>query len=189
MRHRLLLAFALTGFLWAAAPALGETAELRVFVMDEDEHDWITLSHAGGCGIVSGQLRVDFGPSAGGVVIDTAYGGGGTRDPSPVAVLSGPVVAVPVTDGARHIDLLVTGLGPGGQAVVTLDIDNERGWFENARVMATPDDIMGSVATFTPGDDAGPATRAEFNDGRLAMMQVPAPCDDGKAEPFAAPIS
>jgi hypothetical protein len=83
----------------------------------------------------------------------------------------------------------VTGLGPGGQAVVTLDIDNERGWFENARVMATPDDIMGSVATFTPGDDAGPATRAEFNDGRLAMMQVPAPCDDGKAEPFAAPIS
>jgi hypothetical protein len=134
--------------------------------------------YAGGCGIDLGACSGSIsGPRRAAVVIDTAYGGGGTRDPSPVAVLSGPVVAVGGRRmGRAHIDHRVTGrCRHGGQAVVTLDIDNERGWFENARVMATPDDIMGSVATFTHrGRCRRHATRAGIATmDSLAMMQVP----------------
>ena len=178
------------GWMTGAAHAVAEdAAPLHVMVIDEDAQDWIVLQNKSDCATVSGHARVDFHASRGGVLIDTEPGGAGTRDPAAVEVLSGPGVVGRVEDGARSIDIAVHGLPPQGQVIVTLDIDNERGWFENARVVATPDDIRGSVAEFTtPGPD-GFTTRGVLADGRLAILPVAASCDDGVSDPSATPMS
>jgi len=176
-----------------AGPALAEpaprteTVPLRVMVLDEDAQDWITVSHGGTCATLSGRLRIDFGPSAGSVVIDTEYGGAGTRDPAPVQVVTGPAVVLPVPDGARSIEIVLQDLPPQGQVIVTLDIDNERGWFAGNRVMATPADIAGSTVEVVP--QARDAVRGVFVDGRLAVVPVELPCTDGASEPGAVPVA
>ncbi|WP_297616135.1 hypothetical protein [uncultured Roseicyclus sp.] len=178
-----------------AGPALAdleprtETVPLRIMVLDEDAQDWITVSNGGSCAAVSGRVRIDFGASAGSVVIDTEYGGAGTRDPAPVRVVSGPAVVMPVPDGARSIVIVVSDLPPRGQVIVTLDIDNERGWFEDGRVVATPRDIAGSTAEFVaPGLDSD-VVRGVFADGRIAVLPVELPCADSASEPAVVPIA
>lgn len=178
---------ALAGPALAEPAARTETVPLRVVVLDEDAQDWITVSHGGTCATLSGRVRIDFGPSAGSVVIDTEYGGAGTRDPAPVEVVTGPAVVRPVPDGARGIEILLQDLPPQGQVIVTLDIDNERGWFAGNRVMATPADIAGSTAEFAP--NARDAVRGVFVDGRLAVLPVEVACTDGASEPGAVPVA
>jgi len=187
MAMAMCVALALPG--WAERPSSVEAVELHVMVLDEDDQDWITLSNTGHCASVTGRLRIDFNGSNGSVVIDTAYGGGGTRDPAPVQVLSGPAVLLPVADGARAIDMVITDLPPQGQVIVTLDIDNERGWFEETRVMATPQHIAGSVAEFTPRDPGSVPVRGVFSDGRRAVLSATGPCDEGASEPESSPLA
>jgi hypothetical protein len=134
-----------------------DSAHLHVMVIDEDEQDWIT-SATSDCGIDHGAAPGRFQRPPGALWSSTRIMAAAARaTPARLAVLSGPVVVPAVTDGARaYRSSRDHACRHGGQAVVTLDIDNERGWFENARVMATPDDIMGSVAEFTAtGPDAG----------------------------------
>jgi hypothetical protein len=191
MRVCCLVLTGLTAWIFAASAgtASEDSAHLHVMVIDEDEQDWIVLRNTSDCAAITGHARIDFSASRGSVVIDTDYGGPGTRDPGLVRVLSGPAVVGDVEDGARAIDIAVHALPPQGQAIVTLDIDNERGWFENARVMATPGDIRGSVAEFTATGPDGATSRAGFADGRLAILPVPATCDDGASDPSATPMS
>lgn len=159
-------------FCLAASPAAAQEAMLEVHVQDADVVDWIVIRHAGGCDSVSGRLRIDFGPSDGRVVIDTEFGGGGTLYPRDVEVLNGPVAPLPVEDGARRLDIDVFGLETGAQAVVTLDIDNERNGPEAGQIVATGADIAGAVAAFTAQGAAEPV-QALFDQDGSAYLTVP----------------
>lgn len=157
-----------------AAPA--QTARLEVHVEDAAMLDLIVMRNVEACGPVSGLLRVDFGPSDGRVVIDTEYGGGGTQDPWTPAVRAGPARLMPVADGARALDLLVAGLEPGAQVVVTLDIDSERGATRAARIVATGADIAGGRAVFTPDTPGEEALMGTFDATGSAVLEGPLGC-------------
>ncbi|MFW5642133.1 MAG: hypothetical protein ACOCY0_05135, partial [Roseicyclus sp.] len=121
--------------LWpAAAPA--QTARLEVTVEDAAMLDVVVLRNVEACGPVSGMLRIDFGPSAGQVVIDTEHGGRGTQDPRTPVVRTGPGRLMEVEDGAQVLDLLVAGLAPGAEVVVTFDIDSEAEPTRAGRIVA-----------------------------------------------------
>ncbi len=156
----------------AAGPAAGQEATLEVHVQDADAFDWIVVRNAGGCDAVSGRLRIDFGPSEGGVMIDTEYGGGGALHPRPVEVLDGPAEVLPVEDGAREVDIRLFGLGPDAQAVLILDIDSQRDGPGSASIVASPGDIAGSLAVFAAREGAAPA-RAVFGGEGTAVLTVP----------------
>jgi hypothetical protein len=148
-----------------AGPATAGEALLGVHVHDADAVDFIAVAHLGGCDALSGTLRIDFASSAGGVVIDTEYGGGGTLHPRGVEVALGPVEVAPVEDGALALDLVLTALAPGEQAVVLLDLDSAAGG-----IAARDRDIAGSVAEFSA---QGEAVEAAFGPDGRAVLTVP----------------
>lgn len=122
---------------------------------DGDPFDRIFIRNSGECTLVQGVLGLDFTTSQGGVLIDTEYGGLGTKDPMPVAVEHGPLRVRTVLDGDRQIVIEIDGLLPDQSGVVTLDVDNEAtGWF-SGRVSILGEHLDGATARFvTQGQDA-----------------------------------
>jgi hypothetical protein len=163
-------------FCAAAAWADSGAAVLEVFVEDAAMLDVIVLRNVEACGPISGLFRVDFGPSEGQVVIDTEYGGAGTQDPWTPVIRSGPARLMPVEDGARVLDLMVAGLAPGEQVVVTLDIDNERGLSRAERIVATGADIAGGLSVFMPDGPGAEAVTGELDATGRAVLAGPVPC-------------
>jgi hypothetical protein len=160
---------------WLACPAGAETAELDVFVQEAEPLDWLLIRNVEGCGAVSGELVVDFGGSVGQVVIDTAFGGLGTQQFAPVSVMIGPVRPMPVADGAQQVAILIAGLMPGDQALVTMDLDSEAEAERIGRIEATAAEMEGSRAVFTP-DSGGEAVIADLGTDAAARLTVPADC-------------
>lgn len=145
---------------------------LEIHVQDADMTDWIVIRHAGGCAPLSGDLRIDFRTSAGDVVIDTEYGGGGVLHPRPVEVLQGPADVGDVRDGARQLDIALWEFSDGVQAVLTLDMDSLRNAAGPGQgsVVATGADIAGAVASFSGGSAP---VEAVFDDLGSAYLTVP----------------
>ncbi|WP_375282075.1 hypothetical protein [Pseudooctadecabacter sp.] len=130
------------------ATTMAQTAEVSVMIRDGDPHDRIYIRNTGRCPLGYGVLGLDFTTSAGHILIDTAYGGAGTKDPMPVEVESGPLSVHPVLDGDRQIVMDIEGLAQGQSGVVTLDVDNEAsGWFAS-RVSILNDHLEGTEARF-----------------------------------------
>jgi hypothetical protein len=135
-----------------------------VAVEERDAVDRIVLRNRGGCALASEHLVLDMRASRGGVVIETAVGGRGTKDAWPVRVVTGPVrLARPGADGARRLALTLDRMATGARARITLDVDNERAWFRAGRVSIRPEDQRDSRAIFTP--ESGGRTGAVFGDG------------------------
>jgi len=154
---------------------------------DGDPHDRIWLRNLGSCEIVAGALVLDFRNSKGKIVIDTAYGGIGTKDPMPVEVETGNITVRPVADGDREIVVLIGSIAPNGTAVVTLDFDNDAsGWFTQ-RVSILDADVAGTFARFeTPNE----LTSGVFE--TQAKLDLPIPEDACKKErnaPSTVPVS
>jgi len=70
------------------------------------------------CPLVAAALQVDFSSSKGRLVIDTEYGGAGTKDPMPVQVLEGLALVDPVADGARRLTVRIGALPPKARVIV-----------------------------------------------------------------------
>jgi hypothetical protein len=91
-----------------------------------------------------------------------------------VQVVEGPGEVVPVEDGARGLGVELFGLAPGGQVVVTLDMDSgvdlDRPGAARS-IVARGVDIAGSLARFTaPGAQTA---EAEFDERGAAVLTVP----------------
>jgi len=160
---------------------------LQISMADGDPHDRIWLKNVGKCEIVAGALTLDFRASAGDIVIDTAYGGIGTKDPMPVEVERGNITVQPVADGDPEIVILIGGIAPDGTAVVTLDFDNNlSGWFSR-RVSILGDDVVGTLARFeTPEAE----TSGVFEAGARLELGLPEDaCSKGVDEPVTVPLS
>jgi hypothetical protein len=164
----------LTAFLFAA-PVLAETAQLDVFVQEAEPLDWLLIRTTEGCGTVSGELTVDFRGSVGQVVVDTGPGGLGTLQFAPVSVMFGPVRPMPLADGAQELRILVAGLEPGDQALVTMDLDSEGEADPMDRIEATAAEMAGSRVVFT-ADGGGEPVTATFGTDAAASLTVPADC-------------
>ena len=158
-----------------ACPAGAETAALDVFVQEAEPLDWLLIRNVEGCGPVSGELLIDFSESVGQVVIDTAFGGLGTQQFAPVSVMMGPVRPMPVADGAQQVAILIAGLMPGDQALVTMDLDSEAEAERIGRIEATAAEMEGSRAVFTP-DSGEEAVIADLGTDAAARLTVPADC-------------
>ena len=122
-----------------------------VAVEERDAVDRIVQRNRGVCALASGHLVLDMRASRGGVVIETAVGGRGTKDVWPVRGVTGPVrLAQPGADGTQRRALTLDRLATGARARITLDVDNERAWFRAGRVSIRPGDLRDSRAIFTP---------------------------------------
>lgn len=159
--------------LCALCPAAtwAERAELSVSISDGDPFDRIFIQNSGECTLVQGALELDFTTSQGRVLIDTEYGGPGTKDPMPVAVEHGPLQVRNVVDGDRQIVIEINGLLPFQSGIVTLDVDNEAtGWFAG-RVSILGQHLSGTTARFTAqGQDAS----GIFGDTGEVVITLPA---------------
>lgn len=159
-----------------ASPSVrAETAQLDIFVQEADPLDFVLIRNAEGCGPVSGELVVDFRGSVGQVVIDTAFGGLGTQQYAAVEVLVGPVRPRPVSDGAQTLSILIAGLEPGDQALVTMDLDTEGEIDRLGRIQATPQEMAGSRAVFT-SDLGGEPVAGSFGTDAATSLTVTADC-------------
>ena len=160
---------------------------LEISMADGDPHDRIWLRNHVDCEIIAGALVLDFRGSEGQIVIDTAYGGVGTKDPMPVEVEVGNISVVPVADGDQEITILMGGIAPGGEAVVTLDFDNGgNNWFSQ-RVSILSKNVVGTVARFeTPQGQMS----ARFESGARLELGLPdGACEDQQDEPVVTPVS
>jgi len=157
------------------AVATAQTAQLEVVVQEANPIDWILIRNAEGCGPVTGEVRVDFRGSVGQVVIDTAPGGLGSNQFAPVEVLVGPVRPMPISDGGQVLSILIVGLEPGDQALLTMDLDSEADLEWQDRVVATAAETVGSIAVFT-GEGDGAAIKADFGPDAIARLEVPVDC-------------
>lgn len=179
-----MLRWGLLGVMMAGQAAAGG---LEISMADGNPHDRIWLRNQGACEIIAGALMLDFQNSAGRIVIDTAYGGIGTKDPMPVEVERGNITVAPVADGDAQITILIGSITPGGQAVVTLDFDNDQsGWFSN-RVSILGKDVIGTLARFeTPSE----TTNGVFESGPVVTLDLPEDaCTAPKDDPVSTPIS
>lgn len=132
------------------AAALSQNANVSVMIRDGDPRHRNYIRNTGRCALAYDVLGLDFATSAGHILIDTAYGGAGTKDPMPVEVESGPLSVHPVLDGERKIVVDIEGLAPGQSDVVALNVDNEAsGWFAS-RVRILNDHFEGTGARFAP---------------------------------------
>lgn len=150
---------------WADTPKLG------IVIADGDPHDRIHLLNQSDCNIVSGTITIDFTASDGKIIIDTQYGGIGTKDPMPVEIEKGMIAVEPVSDGARAITIHAIGLPPNDSAIVTLDVDNNQsGWFSR-RVSILAQDLNGTVARYSRTRFE---TETKFNKTGTATLDLPA---------------
>lgn len=169
----------------ACGDAGAASADLALHIWDGNPHDRIRVENTAACGVVTGFLHIDFTPSKARLLIDTAYGGAGTRDPMPVEVEQGAVRIAPVSDGDRAITLRLEALAAGEQAVVTLDLDDEGSFFRAPRVSVTGRDIAGTRALF---DLSGVGVaQAVFDDAGRARLALDVDCSTPEDEgPFLA---
>lgn len=169
----------------AASPVLADAPRLRVSMADGDPLDRIYILNLGSCGAPAGLMTLDMSNSAGGLVIDTQYGGLGSRDPSPITVEMGPIALEPVADGDTGLAIRMGGLGPGELAVISFDGDTRRSFWEERRVVFEASDLVGTRIAFR--------TRAgtystEFGPGGQAFVDLPPEtCETGPASPVPQP--
>ncbi len=184
MRCRLVLWL---GFFLSVAAGRGFAGGIEISMADGDPHDRIWLHNAGDCTLVAGALVLDFRGSVGHIVIDTAYGGIGTKDPMPIEVERGNITVAPVADGDTEITVLIDGIAPSDTEVVTLDFDNNRsGWFSR-KVSILGEDVVGTEARFeTPGG----VMRGTFTQGPVLTLDIPkGACEVDNPPPVMTPIS
>ena len=176
-RRRVALGF--FGCWVAATPA---AADITLGIFDGNPHDRIVLTNTG-CGVLAGTLVIDLTTSAAGLLIDTEYGGAGTKDPMPVEVERGALRLDPVRDGDRSLTIHVDALHPSETASVTLDLDDERGWWPGPRVEVWGEEIAGTIARF---DQGGAQAGAVFDATGQAWLTpaVPPGCSAPAPGPY-----
>lgn len=112
------------------------------------------------CPLAQTQFVIDLRTSVAGVLIDTAYGGLGSRDPLPALVVAGDATLAPVNDGDQILTLMVHQLAPQDRVVVTLDTDDSISDTEGQRVHVSGSEIAGSTVRMVVG---GIGTEAAFD--------------------------
>lgn len=142
---------------------------LTVQFQDGDPRDRLIIFNQG-CPLNDAEIRVDFSTSTGRLVIDTAYGGGGTRDPAPIELIEGQAVLRPVTDGDQSLTLENVTLPNLGALVVTMDVDDRTATFEGDRVVASGSEIAGTEITFAIN---ATTTRVTLNTFGQATLELP----------------
>lgn len=154
-----------------SAPA---QADVELTIRDGNPFDRIWIKNAADCGALTAILHIDLGPSAGRLLLDTVRGGPGTKDPMPVEVERGPLRIDPVQDGATDLTVQIGALRAGDTASLTMDFDDQAGWWPGPRVEVFGDEIAGTVATLrVKGDSA----RAVFDTQGTAVLQDPSAPD------------
>jgi hypothetical protein len=169
-------------------PVWAQDPRLSMAITDGNPHDRIYLLNKGRCDIVSGTLTIDFKGSDGNILIDTQYGGKGTKDPMPVEIEKGLIAVDPVPDGAQKITIHLIALPPNGRAIVTLDVDNDQsGWFSR-RVSILSEDLNGTTARYTRSKHISKATFGKTGTANLALPK--SACDkEGAEDQNLTPIS
>ncbi len=164
--------------LWAAVLALGSAAhadDLSVAIGDGNPWDTIQIINHADCPLVAAALQVDFSSSKGRLVIDTEYGGAGTKDPMPVQVLEGLALVDPVADGARRLTVRIGALPPKARVIVGLDMDNETGFWRQQRIEFDDIGLAGTGLTLALGGQQ--VTRVFDQSGQVTMPLPAQNCD------------
>ena len=107
-------------------PAL---ADVAVWFRDGNPHDRFWIENRG-CKTIVGVVDIDLRKTTGRVIIDTAYGGIGTKNPMPVEIVAGNIALDPVPDGTQDLTVDLKSIGPKETAIVTLNLDDTKSrWF------------------------------------------------------------
>lgn len=177
------------GLLAAITPALAvaQAAQLSVSIGDGNPWDQVVLHNTGNCKASTGTLSIDFSGAKGRFLIDTAYGGPGTKDPMPVKVLSGLITVAPVADGARTLTIRIGAIPAGERAVVGLDLDNEQGFWNWQRVEIDSQGLAGTTLDYRSGTFTA---QAQFSDSGVARLDLPdTACKPDLPEDLTVPTS
>lgn len=148
------------------APAKLAANELLVWFQDGNPADRI-LVHNTGCPISGAKLTIDFRSSSGKVLIDTTYGGPGSRDPLDVQVARGDIRIIPPQDGAQILEIMIDDMQRGAIAEVTMDVDDQISATENMRVGVSGSEVAGTTVRLQLHQSTGDATLNET--GRTAI--------------------
>ncbi len=182
-----ILAWLIAASLPALSTANETSPQLTVTIADGNPWDRIGLRVTGTCKALSGALEIDFTNAHGRFLIDTVYGGPGTKDPMPVKVLSGLISVAPVVDGARGLTMQIGAIAPGTQAIVGLDLDNEQGFWQWQRVEIDRIGLAGTSVTFRAGNFSNEVT---FGDSGQAVITLPASvCEQEPPRGTTVPMS
>lgn len=156
-------------------------ADIVLSIANGDPYDRLRIWNLAVGSELRGRLHIDFATSEGRVLLDTEYGGLGTKDPMPVEVELGNIRMAPVVEGDRHLTIFLEGVAAGATAVITMDFDNEASFWSGSRVAVIGGHIACTVARFE-GGEAG--TEATFDPCAVARLSLPArTCpDDEPAE-------
>jgi len=160
-------------FLLLASPA--DAQDLDVQFQDGNPFDRFIVFNRG-CPLANATITLDFTTSKGGILIDTAYGGLGARDPMDVTLTEGNATLREVKDGDQIIRLDVATLPTVSAITVTMDVDDSVGLFEDARVYADGAEVDGTTVSITLNADIVTTTLDNTGQGKLIIPPSMATC-------------
>lgn len=147
-------------------PAL---AAVEVTFQDGDPWDTFVITSSG-CAIIRAELTLDLATSVGAVVIDTEYGGLGTKDPMPAELASGRATLAAVPDGATTLTVAISKLSEDSPIVLQFDADDTISFFRADKIVVTPDEIEGATARLTYD---GQTTQGTFGPDGTVFVPLP----------------
>jgi len=123
-------------------------AAITVRFQDGNPKDLFTIVNTG-CELVDAVLVIDLRNSRNGAVIDTEYGGVGTKDPLDVLVEAGDISLPDIEDGTQVLHVFIGVLPDGGEAVISLDLDDTNPQSRATRVEVGGSDIAGAEVSIS----------------------------------------
>jgi len=144
-------------------------ADITVRFQDGNPKDLFTIVNTG-CELAGAVMVIDLRGSRSGAVIDTEYGGVGTKDPLDVNVEAGDIRLPEIADGEQVLHIFIDLLPDGGEAVVSLDLDDTIDVRAEPRVEVWGSDIAGAEVSISL---EGVTTSATMDE--TARAKVPTP--------------
>lgn len=156
-----------------ARPAFGEGLDVRF--QDGAPFDRLTVFNQG-CPLSAATITLDFTSSNGRIVIDTHYGGLGSRDPSDVILQEGNATVRPVADGDRILRIDTESIPALSAITVSMDVDDTISSFEDARVYADGSEIAGATIQIEINGETAIATLDATGSATLAIPPAANAC-------------
>lgn len=142
--------FLRTMFVFGAlsAFALPASADLDVQFIEGAPKDRFVFHNTGQCPLPPSSVIVDLQSSMGGLVFDTEVDGPGANVWQPFELAEGAHAAIAATvviDGARSLQVDLTGLAPGERFAFTIDVDDTLVAGPMGQTMVSGTEIQGAV--------------------------------------------
>ena len=148
-------------------------ADVTVAFVEGAPKDRFVIENAGQCATAPSIFEIDLTASTAGLIFDTTEAGAGVEVFQPVEVVAGADMVIDLAqpgDGDQTLSVSLKSLPPGGEIIITLDLDDMIASGTSRPTMVTGSEIKGIAVRLTQQTDA--TAMANFTDSVQVSIPV-----------------